>query len=71
MSDIDILKKALTRKHRCDPCHEALYNTEKLIEELEKGLLEALEWNWLDDDAPDDVKQRLLYLIQGEELNAG
>jgi hypothetical protein len=31
-------------------------------EEVRKGLLEALEWNWLDDDAPKEVMDRLLKL---------
>jgi hypothetical protein len=34
-----------------------------LVEKLQEGLNEALDWNWLDEDHPKDVMERLLNLV--------
>ena len=36
MKEIDILKKAISRKHPCDQCHAALKRIETLIKQAPK-----------------------------------
>lgn len=38
-------------------------NRDADVSELRDGLIEAMEWNWLDDDYPQDVFERLHNLI--------
>ena len=33
---------------------------------LESALMEAMGWNWLDEDAPEDVRERLVRVWQGD-----
>lgn len=35
------------------------------IGQLEKGLAEALEWNWCDEDAPEETRKELLSMCMG------
>lgn len=33
--------------------------SEATLDEVERALEEATEWNWLDDDAPVDTRERI------------
>ncbi|MDD3644359.1 MAG: hypothetical protein PHR19_02405 [Bacteroidales bacterium] len=54
MNDIDILRKAIKRKHPCDESHEALKRIEEEIERLKKELAAAnayLDVFWDEENA--------------------
>jgi hypothetical protein len=40
-----------------------LAEKDRVIEQLKEGLKEALEWNWLDDDYPDQIRKNLEDLL--------
>lgn len=50
------------------PCshHETWYAGEqqKKIDELKEGILESLDWNWLDEDYPKELQEQLLTLAK-------
>lgn len=37
---------------------------QKLIDRLKSGILEALDWNWLDEDYPKEVADKLFKLAK-------
>ena len=42
-------------------------DVQKIISDLSYAGREALEWNWLDDDFPKEVKSRILSLLHKYE----
>lgn len=44
MKNIDIIRKAVSRKHPCDECHSAIINIESSIHDL------IIAWNELPDE---------------------
>jgi len=67
MSELTYELRDIASKTFEHPEHGACINSERLIcgeaadriEELEKALIEAMEWNWIDGDVPDGIWKSL------------
>lgn len=51
--------RALERLIRHEQFDEEVEVLEARIQELERGIAEAMSWNWLDDDYPPAVSEKL------------
>lgn len=57
------LSDQLEQDHMCGDFGQALEGYAERARELEMALAESLEWNWLDDDAPEELREKFLKLI--------
>lgn len=60
------LSERLKEIHESGDVGLALEGLSEQAKKLEDGIREALGWNWLDDDWPEDVRERLENLANGK-----
>lgn len=64
---MDILQRLKTRAFAEQSSDLDIHDAWTEIERLREGLLEALEWNWLADDYPENTYFELAQLAQPEK----
>lgn len=57
------LSEQLKQDHESGDFGKALEGYSERAEAFEEGIAKAMEWNWLDDDFPREIRDDLLNLI--------
>lgn len=60
------LSEQLRQDHECGDFGNALRGYAERAKALEDGIIEAIEWDWMDEDAPGDLYRELKSLAEGE-----